>query len=568
MERRIGGSSAGEHHSSGGLSCRPPTPDAREVTPPPVLSRRRALLATGAAVVTGRLLGPGIASAAEPTRAPARTSSATTRSAPPAPPSSGRQQAARPQASPLLMASRATYGPTSALMAELERIGPDRWLEAQLAPAALPDPRGDLVRSRYPRLAWTIPQARAGMPRSNWELMWELGQSTIGLAAWSSRQLLEVMTEFWSNHLNVTSPSSDVWDNRADYDRTVIRRHALGRFADMLVASARHPAMLRYLDNATSTKAAPNENYGRELLELHTVGVEAGYTETMIRDSTRIMTGFGVDSATGLFRYDPKAHATGAVKVLGFSAANAAPDGQALGVSYLNYLARHPATARRIATKLAQRFVADNPPTALVDRLAAQYLAADTAIAPVLRSLFTSTTFAESAGAKVRRPYEDLIATLRTLDIGPPPTTADPWTKGLYALYWLSNDMGMPPLAWHPPNGYPDVAGAWQSASGTLARWNTHMALAAGWWPKTTMLTYPGLRSLLPATLPRTYGEFVVALGTRLLHQPVTAAELAPVLGFLDRRASDPLRAKDPAVTWRLPYVVALILDSPRFAVR
>jgi hypothetical protein len=256
------------------------------------------------------------------------------------------------------------------------------------------------------------------------------------------------------------------------------------------------------------------------------------------------------------------------VKVLGFAAANSSPDGQATAVAYLTYLARHPATARRIATKLALRFVSDDPPTALIDRLAKAYRLADTAIGPVLRALFTSEEFYAAAGQKVRRPYEDVIATIRTLGIGPPKSTATPWTKGLENLYWMVDSTGMAPLAWHPPDGYPDVAAAWQSAAGMLGRWNCHVALGAAWWPDVKEVTYPAPRTWLPATLPTTYGGYVDALSRRLVYTTLPTARRNAVLGFLGKTATDPLGAEDEAVGWRLPYVAALILDSPAHEMR
>ena len=135
--------------------------------------------------------------------------------------------------------------------------------------------------------------------------MFDLSVSTLARAAWSKRQLLEVMVDFWSNHLNVTNPSDSVWSTRHDYDRTVIRKHALGKYSDMLLASATHPAMMTYLNNAESTKDQPNENYGRELLELHSVGVDAGYSEEEMYNSALIMTGFGIDWDTYLFNVLP-----------------------------------------------------------------------------------------------------------------------------------------------------------------------------------------------------------------------------------------------------------------------
>ena len=245
--------------------------------------------------------------------------------------------------------------------------------------------------------------------------MQDLGIAAIVRAAWSERQLFEVMVDFWSNHLNVTNFHDSVWWSRHDYDRGVIRAHALGKFSDMLRASAKHPAMLTYLNNAESTKDNPNENYGRELLELHTVGLDAGYTEDEMRTSALILTGLGVhwydDVDDGTFHYDAENHYTGSVKVLGWSSKNAsASNGLTVALDYVDYLAHHPSTARRISTKLCQRFVSDTPPAALVDEMATAYRHNDTAIAPVLRVLFNSNAFHAAKGQKVLRPMQDVIS--------------------------------------------------------------------------------------------------------------------------------------------------------------
>jgi uncharacterized protein (DUF1800 family) len=214
-----------------------------------------------------------------------------------------------------------------------------------------------LVANRFPGLKWGITGARNNIEAFSWDLMRDTTVATIARAIWSQRQLFEVMVDFWSNHLNVTNPSDNVWDNRHDYDRVVVRKHALGRFEDMLVASAKHPAMLLYLNNAESTKDNPNENYGRELLELHSVGVDGGYHEEDMRQSTLIMTGFSVDWQTGLFEYNTWAHYKGNVKVMGFKNANPDAAGFDVGIRYVKYLANHPSTAQHLARKLCIRFV-------------------------------------------------------------------------------------------------------------------------------------------------------------------------------------------------------------------
>ena len=460
---------------------------------------------------------------------------------------------------------RATYGPTPAAVAEIRRLGIGPWLEQQLAPGKIDDSACDRVLARYPVLELGIPATRAGaIPEFDWEAMYALGQASIVRAAWSRRQLLEVMVDFWSNHLNITNPFDGGWDNRHVHDREVIRKHALGTFADMLVASATSPAMLTYLDNRSSSGEHPNENYARELLELHTVGLGAGYSEDDVKSAARLLTGLTVDWETGLYRYETWRHATGPVSLLGFSHANATTaGGEAAALAFLRHLAHHPSTARQIAYKLCVRFVADAPPAALVTRLASVYLANGSAIVPVLRALFTSGDFRKSVGAKVRRPMQDIVATVRALGLGPDKTG----TKGLEGLYWMVNGTGDAPMGWHPPNGYPDVAPAWASAAGTLARWNAHITLAANWWP--TELTRPAnLRTHLVPTLPGTYGALVDALALRLVGTRMRPAHTAAITGFFGKTPASALGRDDEALDWRFPYLVALVLDSPYFSFR
>ncbi|ROP32179.1 DUF1800 domain-containing protein [Couchioplanes caeruleus] len=469
---------------------------------------------------------------------------------------------------PLLhLLRRATYGPTPAAIAEIRRLGAKAWLERQLKPASIGDRVADGLVARFPLSGLTIDgihaKVRAGvLPRYGWAPMYEVGGAALARAVWSERQLFEVMVDFWSNHLNVTCPSSDVWDSRPDYDRTVIRKHALGRFADMLKASARHPAMLSYLDNRYSTRAAPNENYGRELLELHTVGL--GYTESDVKDAARLLTGLTVSWETGRYRYDAGRHATGAVRILGFRHANkSATGGEAAAMALLDHLALHPATAKRIATKLCVRFVADEPPARLVTRLTKVYLDNKSAIVPVLRALFTSAEFAASVGAKTRTPYEDLVATVRILDHGPEKSG----TEAIKALYWTSEAAGQAPMAWAPPNGYPDVATAWASPSGQVVRWNAHLNIAAGWWPTTLRRPSP-LTEYAGGTLPATYGALIDAVATRLLGRTVAPAHATALAAFYGKTLASPLRSGDAAAGWAFPYLLALLLNSPYFVLR
>ncbi|MEU4428548.1 DUF1800 domain-containing protein [Actinoplanes sp. NPDC024001] len=455
---------------------------------------------------------------------------------------------------------RATFGATPESLAEARKLGVAGWLDRQFAPAKIDDAVCDRVLARLPLAGADGATVRAKLPKHSYDAFSQLGRAAIARAAWSNRQLFESAVAFWANHLHVAAPSSGVWDTRADYDVQVIRKHAFGRFADMLKASARHPAMLTYLDQRSSTKAHPNENYARELMELHTVGVR--HTEKDVLAAARLLTGMTVGNSGG-YVYDASRHATGAVDILGFRHANAAADGEAAAMAFLDHLARQRATAVRIAHKLSVRFVADEPPAALVERLADVYLKNDTAIVPVLRALFTSPEFAASTGRKTRTPFEDLVATVRVLGLKPDATG----TKSLDALYNALVDAGNAPFRWSAPNGFPDVAAVWASPTAFLLRCNLHLNLAAGWYPK--QLTRPAdlLKSLVPV-LPATYGALVDALAVRLIGAKLPATHTAAVLSVADKLPTSPLTAKDKSLAGAAPYLIALVLDSPSFALR
>jgi uncharacterized protein (DUF1800 family) len=285
--------------------------------------------------------------------------------------------------------------------------------------------------------------------------------------------------------------------------------------------------------------------------------VRGGYTERDVQQSALILTGLSVDWRTGAFTYRPADHHVGPVRVMGFRHANASADGRAVVDAYLRYLAAHPATGQRIARRLAVRFARDDPPKALVDRLARIYLAKGTAIAPMLVHLFSSKEFAAAADAKVRTPYESLLASVRALGLGPPSSGIEP----VRGLYWALASVGQQPFAWPQPDGYPDVAAAWQSAAGAVARWNLNSSLASNWWP--TGFRRPAPKTFLPKPLPATHGRLVEALALRLRQRPASVIERDAVCAFLGVRASTALRQDSPAVTWRLEQVLALLLDAP-----
>ena len=316
----------------------------------------------------------------------------------------------------------------------------------------------------------------------------ELQQAKILRAILSERQLQEVMTDFWFNHFNVFLHKNPIETYYlADYERNVIREHALGKFGDLLLATAEHPAMLDYLDNRTSIgpdslaanrqKANPkqadrglNENYGREVMELHTVSVNGGYTQADVTNLAKIMTGWTIDHPElgGPFVFDPRRHEPGTKKWFGQTVKE---DGFNEGVQALRWLAAQPQTAHFISYKLAQRFVADDPPPALVDRMAQTYLSTDGDITQVLRSMVNSREFWSRANyrTKMKTPLEFVASAFRATDTNP--TNPGALTSTLAR-------MGEPLYQMQPPTGYPVTADHWMNSAALVDRLNFSMDLA------------------------------------------------------------------------------------------
>ncbi|KRB72753.1 hypothetical protein ASE01_22165 [Nocardioides sp. Root190] len=383
----------------------------------------------------------------------------------------------------------------------------------------------------------------------------------------SQRQVLETMTDFWENHLHVPA-KGEVGPFRSSYGKT-IRRFALGRYDDMLAAAITHPAMAVYLGNANSSKVAPNENLGRELLELHTVG-RGNFDEDDVKTSARILTGYRIDSwRTWTFSYDPAHHWTGPVGVLGFSHANAAPDGRAVLTAYLRHLARHPATARRIAFKLARRFVSDTPTDALVARLAKVYLASNTDIRPVLRSLVTSTEFrgAYGTGKKVRNPTEDVVATWRSL--GATITAAPRDGEAEVAaneILWQTSSLGLRPFSWQPPDGRPDTAAAWSSTSRFLNSLDLHYTMSGGWWPQVGV-RFRTARSWLPADRIR-FDQLVDHLARTIHGRGSTSLLLQAACEATGCTPATSITANHQVVKYEMARLLTVFLDCPTHMTR
>jgi uncharacterized protein (DUF1800 family) len=327
-----------------------------------------------------------------------------------------------------------------------------------------------------------------------------LREARLYRALYSNRQLEEVLTDFWFNHFNVDEAKGEPEQvTLASFENEAIRPHVLGHFKDLLLATARHPAMLHYLDNWTSMAAglfdvgpfAPgpfgggffnqqahglNENYGRELMELHTLGVKGGYTQDDVIAVARCFTGWTIRAPNKQpeFVFAPFMHDSDEKIVLGHKLA--AGRGEQDGLDAIDILAHHPSTAQFISRKLAQRFVADNPPAALVDRMAKTFLKTDGDLRAVLETMFTSREFfSEDAWqAKVKSPLEMVVSALRA-------TGAE--TADSFSLAQRVTEMGEPLYGKLEPSGFKDNAETWLSTASVVARISFANALVAGQVP-------------------------------------------------------------------------------------
>jgi uncharacterized protein (DUF1800 family) len=379
--------------------------------------------------------------------------------------------------------NRIGFGPRPGDLNRILEMGLDRYVQGQLdAPA---DPELDSRLRGLSTLGYPIPQVLAlynADQRSIGVILEELYLAKIIRAVHAQNQLQEVLVDFWFNHFSVYIQDGFARYSTAAYEREAIRPHALGRFRDLLGATAAHPAMLFFLDNYLSRATVTangrvvrglNENYGRELLELHTVGVDAGYTQEHVIDAARCFTGWGIDnlSTGGRFVYRPQFHDTGSKSVFGLDIP--AGGGKDDGDKLLDYLASHPKTALFIARKLAQRFVADEPPSRVVDRAAEAFLATDGDIRAVMRAILGSAEFwAEAFGAgKPKTPLELVASAVRA--VGGEVTT------GRAVVAYLQN-MGMPLYACVPPTGYSNRGTDWLNPSSHLYRMNFALDVASG----------------------------------------------------------------------------------------
>jgi uncharacterized protein (DUF1800 family) len=437
--------------------------------------------------------------------------------------------------------NRIGFGPRSGDVEKVKAIGLQKYIEEQLRPDRVSDSAIDARLAGFQTLkmsnreiaedyemplekarqakkeeqADNKPPAPDPMAQKANSVLVELAEAKIIRAVYSERQLEEVLTDFWFNHFNVDARKGPDRFMLTEYERDVIRPRVLGKFRDLLEADAKSPAMLFYLDNWMSVdpngphpppgrfvpnrfgggrfvmppnaqqnqnnpRKGLNENYGRELMELHTLGVDGGYTQKDVTEVARAFTGWTIQQPRqgGSFHFEPRLHDDGQKIVMGHVIK--AGGGQSDGERVLDILASHPSTAHFIATKLVRRFVSDTPPPALVDRVAERFLKTNGDLREVMHMILTSPEFLgpEAYRAKVKTPFEFVVSALRA-------TSAE--IADARPIVQQLQQLGEPLYQCQPPTGYKDTADAWVNTGALVSRMNFSVALAANRVPRTSV---------------------------------------------------------------------------------
>jgi uncharacterized protein (DUF1800 family) len=521
------------------------------------------------------------------------------------------------QAEALHVLNRLAFGPAPGDLERVTAMGSSAWIAEQLHPERLALPAflaDQLSALRTPgetqremvqqyremaREAKEAKQAEAASPdgkkaateegaerrRQVAAITVEAGEERLLQALASPRQLQEVLVDFWFNHFNVFQGKGLVRVLTESYEREAIRPHVLGRFRTMLGATAKHPAMLFYLDNwlsvapgyqpprrgggAAAKASGLNENYAREVMELHTLGVDGGYTQQDVTELARILTGWTLvpqqprrrrfaaamdaNTASGrgdsIFGFDPARHDNGTKTWLGRTVP---PNGQLEGEFALDVLANHPATARHIALKLARRFVADEPPPALVDRLARRFTDTDGDLRAVMQALVESPEFRDPRPVKFKTPYQYVMSSVRATGIV---------TTNVRPLMATLAQLGQPLYGCQTPDGWHDTEADWLNPNAITQRVNFATALASGKLPLQRMddpnaPAGNGLKAMERQT-DRAMARDAATEGST---PPVDAGALLATLG---PQISDKTRG---AVATAQPALrAALVLGSPDF---
>jgi uncharacterized protein (DUF1800 family) len=406
-----------------------------------------------------------------------------------------------------LALNRLTFGARVEERAHFAEIGLQAYIEEQLVVDSINDFDCELLLHPFKTLNMAANELE-GISNQLFEnydrekVPAELRQATLLRQLYGKRQLYEVMVEFWADHFNIFVEKGSCFYLKTVDDREVIRKYALGSFRDLVWASAHSPAMMVYLDNQANEKSHPNENYARELMELHTLGVNGGYTQQDVMELARCLTGWTVKEHfwLGDFVFKEDLHDAGVKNVLGLAIQ---PSGVKEAEQVIEILVKHPSTARFIATKLTRRFIADDPPQEIVEKATQTFLNTDGDIKSVLRVILLDGL--PLAQPKYKRPANFVLSALRMLNVE---------TDGAAIQDHLFR-MGQSYFNWPTPDGYPDYSEAWQG--NLMPRWQFAFELIRD----EIKGTKTGLETLMDASNARDLQDKVDAIASLLLGAPL-----------------------------------------------
>lgn len=505
---------------------------------------------------------------------------------------------------------RFTYGPTQQLLTDVRKVGVDNWFEKQLDHLSVSDSEVDAFISKYEMFnhihkdmnyLWPLAESEGDIQKgqiynANWMAGRVLNLYTVVQQTHSNRQVFEMMVEFWHNHFNITTIGDDTKDGHLDwhtndFNKKVIRQHALGKFEEMLQISALHPAMIVSLDGELSTKELPNENYGRELLELHTVAPKSGYTQDDVLDAAKLFSGLrvkwperyyqrgkkppfqGRNTFIDMESVDSMIHAErqifGTFKVMGWqrtvnSAAEVLPAIQSL----LSYLTTHPETGKTVALKVGRRFVEDAPSSKFINDIAASFTNSKGDIKSTLRAVYRHSDFESAIGTKLKRPGEEYVSVARALNVWPNFSNLGVW-KGItkdfaFVSPIVQQDLSRlahVPLGWPFPDGYPDVATNWVNANSQILRWNTYGGfLQGGSWNQ------PNLEKLFPVA-GKDIDSHIDAIAKSLLLTDLGSADRKSIKNAVVKAFGSNLNL-DSNTKEKTSLIIRLVMQLPVWSLR
>jgi uncharacterized protein (DUF1800 family) len=492
-------------------------------------------------------------------------------------------------------AQRLTFGPRPGDVEEIVSMGYENWIDWQLNPSGIDDSALAPYLAEVPNAALSETPAQLYARRSqSWPIPDEPRQQ-VAHATWqrmlhSKRQLYERVVNFWHEHFSINGEQFIVRSLFPMWD-SVIRQHALGNFRAMLEATTKNPCMLYYLDNFVNAAGRPNENYARELFELHTLGAENYradlntispfscpaeyntdgdawrdfYIDNDVYEAARGFAGwtFEQDAGSpnaGQYKFvEPNADRF--AKIVLCQGMNADPGLEEHGKAVLDILANHPGTARHIAEKLCRRFVSDSPSPGLIASAATVFknnAAHPNQIRLVLEHIFDSTEFRNARLTKFRRPLEWTAAAMRVLGI--------PYvTHSSFSLSWMYDPMGQRMFGWRPPDGPPDTAGYWQNSNGMLLRWNFVYTVASGWWRWDALPDFDYSTDGIMPSDRTTAAEIVDWWSSRLFQRGISGPTRAGLEQFVAEGRSHTLPLPASQISSKVKYLAALCTMTPEF---